>query len=269
MRAVWLVFLLPLLLVCGSAAVDQSSPDKKKTTAPDKSADKVKKVNEKPAARPDLFPDESRRFVPLPRWRRWLGQRDRLVVRPFDPARRAIGKDVPTSAETMIGRARLDNLHRCIVDVLRDEIPGDLIETGVWRGGATIFMRAIVRAYGDTQRRVWVADSFRGLPRPDVEKYPADRGYDMSVWSSLAVSAEEVRENFRRFGLLDYRVVFLEGWFADTLPVAPIDRLAVLRLDGDLYQSTMDGLVHLYPKLSPGGFAIVDDYYSAPLHCPF
>jgi len=208
----------------------------------------------------DLFHDESRRFVPLPRWRRWLGQRDRLVVVPFDPARRAIGKDVPTSAETMIGRARLDNLHQCIVDVLRDDVPGDLIETGVWRGGATIFMRAVLAAYGDEARNVWVADSFRGLPKPDPGKSPADADDDHWVHDQLAVSIDAVKANFARYGLLDEKVRFLEGWFADTLPAAPIDRLAVVRLDGDMYESTMDGLVNLYPRLSVGGYLIVDDY---------
>lgn len=191
-------------------------------------------------------------------------RRIRLWLRPAPGSIREFGMDWPAQALTMIGKKRLDNIQECVERVLQDEIPGDVIEAGVWRGGATIFMRAILRAYGDTQRKVWVADSFRGLPRPNVEKYPADHGYDLSVWRGLAVSADEVRENFRRFQLLDDQVVFLEGWFAETLPVAPIDRLAVLRLDGDLYESTMDGLVHLYPRLSPGGFAIVDDYYSAP-----
>jgi O-methyltransferase len=184
--------------------------------------------------------------------------------RPAPASIREFGMDWPAQALTMIGKVRLDNIQACVERVLEDDIPGDVIEAGVWRGGATIFMRAILRAYGDTQRKVWVADSFRGLPRPNVAKYPADRGYDLSVWRGLAVSADEVRENFRRFQLLDDQVVFLEGWFAETLPVAPIDRLAVLRLDGDLYESTMDALTHLYPRLSPGGFAIVDDYYSAP-----
>src|SRR5205085_12029434 len=66
--------------------------------------------------------------------------------------------------------------------------------------------------------------------------------------------------NFHKYGLLDEQVVFLKGWFKDTLPTAPIDTLAILRLDGDMYSSTMDALVHLYPKLSKGGFCIIDDY---------
>jgi hypothetical protein len=122
-------------------------------------------------------------------------------------------------------------------------------------------MRAILKTYGVTDRTVWVADSFEGLPPPNDEKYPADRGLFFNEIRSLAVSLKEVQDNFRAYGLLDDQVKFLKGWFKDTLPVAPIERLAVLRLDGDLYESTMDALRALYHKLSPGGYAIVDDYY--------
>jgi len=107
---------------------------------------------------------------------------------------------------------------------------------------------------------VWVADSFRGLPPPDPERYPADAGDPHHEIEGLDVSLEDVKANFARYGLLDDRVRFLEGWFEDTLPDAPVEKLAVARLDGDMYGSTMDALVNLYPKLSPGGFLIVDDY---------
>jgi len=177
---------------------------------------------------------------------------------------REFGLDWPAMALTMIGRPRLDNVQFCVESVLRDDVPGDLIEAGVWRGGVPIFMRAILKAHRVSNRRIWVADSFRGLPRPNPDRYPADRGFDLSMWKSLAVPLEEVRENFARFGLLDEQVGFLAGWFKDTLPDAPIEKLAVMRLDGDLYESTLDGLVHLYPRLSPGGYAIIDDYRNAP-----
>jgi O-methyltransferase len=159
----------------------------------------------------------------------------------------------------MIGLRRLDNLQECIVDV-RHEVPGDLIETGVWRGGATIFMRATLQAYGDTQRRVWVADSFQGLPKPDATAYPQDAGIRLHAVELLSVSLEQVQDNFRRYGLLDDQVEFLPGWFRDTLPSAPIEHLAIMRLDGDMYESTMVALEALYPKLSPGGYVIIDDY---------
>jgi hypothetical protein len=76
----------------------------------------------------------------------------------------------------------------------------------------------------------------------------------------LAVSRDEVENNFRKYSLLDDKVVFLQGWFKDTLPNAPIEKLCVLRLDGDMYGSTIEALLNLYPRLSKGGFCIIDDY---------
>jgi O-methyltransferase len=155
----------------------------------------------------------------------------------------------------------MDNIRHCVQTVLREEVPGDLIETGVWRGGAVMLMKGILNASGSLDRRVFVADSFQGLPPPDPEKYPADEGDDHHRFRNyLGVSRRQVEESFRRYGLLDDKVVFLEGWFKDTLAGAPIDKLAILRLDGDMYESTRDALHALYPKLQPGGFCIVDDY---------
>lgn len=193
-----------------------------------------------------------------------LKDNDWRVVRRGDPEARDEGRDWPPTAETMIGTKRLDNLVESCVTAVLDGVPGDFAETGVWRGGATILMRGVLEALGDDKRNVWVADSFEGLPVPDPERYPADEGLDWSHVQPLKVDADAVRANFARYGLLDDRVRLLEGWFCDTLPDAPIERLAVLRLDGDLYQSTMDALVALEPKVSPGGFVIVDDYGGWP-----
>jgi O-methyltransferase len=178
----------------------------------------------------------------------------------FDRELRAQGKDWPAHAETMIGVERLDNIEHAVETVIREQVPGDLIETGVWRGGAVILMRAVLASYGDTTRVVWAADSFEGLPKPDAERFPVDAGDTHWTFDELAVSLEEVKANFARYGLLDEHVRFLPGWFRDTLPMAPIDRLAVLRLDGDLYESTFVALEALYPKVSEGGFVLVDDY---------
>jgi O-methyltransferase len=177
-----------------------------------------------------------------------------------EPWRRSPIEGWREPCHTMSTVKRLDNVQRCVEDALDRDVPGDFIETGVWRGGMPIFMRAILAARGITDRTVWVADSFRGLPRPDVAHYPADAGFDLEPIAELKISVEQVRSHFDRYGLLDEHVRFLVGWFRDTLPTAPIERLAVMRLDGDLYESTMDALVHLYPKLSPGGYVIVDDY---------
>lgn len=160
----------------------------------------------------------------------------------FDRDLRARGRDWPAHAETMIGLERLDNIEHAVATVIREQVPGDLIETGVWRGGAVIFMRAILASYGDTSRVVWAADSFEGVPKPDAERFPADAADTHWTFHELAVSLEEVKANFARYGLLDEQVRFLPGWFRDTLPTAPFERLAVLRLDGDLYESTIVAL---------------------------
>jgi O-methyltransferase len=186
-----------------------------------------------------------------------------VVVDPaqFDPRRmKYYGAMWPSRAHTMIGIPRLDNIRNCVEEVLQNGVQGDLIEAGAWRGGASIFMRGILKAYGVTDRRVWVADSFAGLPPADRVRYPKESTAEFHRYKDLAVSLDEVRRNFERYGLLDDQVQFIKGWFRDTLPAAPIDQLAVMRLDGDMYESTMDTLVHLYPKLSPGGFVIIDDY---------
>lgn len=180
----------------------------------------------------------------------------------FNPDDRMNGKDWPIHAESMIGYKRLSNVQDCVINVINNKVEGDLIETGVWRGGTVILMRAILKAFQVTDRIVWAADSFEGLPKPDPEKYIADKDDKFYTFDELKVSLEMVKENFKKYDLLDEQVQFLKGWFKDTLPAAPIKKLAVLRLDGDMYESTMDALLHLYPKLSAGGYLIIDDWGS-------
>ncbi len=182
--------------------------------------------------------------------------------KPYDHALRESGLDWPSRAESMIGLKRMSNIQDCIARIIEDDVPGDLIETGVWRGGACIFMKANLRAWGDTGRTVWLADSFEGLPRPNAALYPADDGDTLFKQTGLAVGADQVRHNFERYGLLDERVRFLVGWFKDTLPTAPVEQLSLMRLDGDMYESTIQAIEPLYPKLSPGGFCIIDDFGS-------
>uniref|UniRef100_UPI0012E8FAFA TylF/MycF/NovP-related O-methyltransferase n=2 Tax=Mycobacterium sp. Marseille-P9652 TaxID=2654950 RepID=UPI0012E8FAFA len=181
----------------------------------------------------------------------------------FDPNTRLLGRDWPSLSVSMIGSVRMRNLRHACETVILDGVEGDFIETGVWRGGACILMKGVLAAYCDDNRRVFVADSFAGLPPPDPRNFPIDvnsAAGQLHAVAELRVSRNAVEDNFRRFGLLDQRVVFLEGWFKDTLPCAPIDKLAVLRLDGDMYESTIEALNELYHKVSYGGFVIVDDY---------
>ena len=219
------------------------------------------------------FDEDLDPIVPGSAWKRrlWaelsklLERRDIVAFRrrKFEAWIREEGRDWPSRAETMIGLRRLDNLQECIETVIAEDVPGDVLEAGIWRGGAGILMRAVLAVHGDAERTVWLADSFQGLPRPRPE-HPADA--DDKHWTQpfLAVTLDQVKANFTRYKMLDDRVRFLEGWFSDTLPSAPIERLAVLRVDGDMYGSTMDVLEALYAKVSVGGFVIIDDYGEIP-----
>lgn len=179
--------------------------------------------------------------------------------RPFDLAKREDGRDWPSRAHTMIGRKRLSNLRQLTERVLRDGIPGDFIETGVWRGGACVLMRGVLKTHDVIDRVVHVADSFQGLPPPDPD-YPADADSPLHNFKALAIPRSEVEESFRRYDLLDGQVRFHEGWFKDTLPRLGDARFALIRLDGDMYESTWTALSELYPRLSPGGFVVLDDF---------
>ena len=119
-----------------------------------------------------------------------------------------------------------------------------------------------LRSLGDSERGVWLADSFEGLPKADVENYPIDAEADiLSTYDFLAVSEDRVRAALERYGVLDDRVHFLKGWFSDTLPpLLGKHQWSLLRLDGDHYESTIVALESLYPDLAPGGFVVVDDY---------
>jgi O-methyltransferase len=208
-------------------------------------------------------------FIPMKRPANFLKSRvyDALRRRNVIPMRALVidrearinGRDYPPLAYTMIGMKRLESLEQCATDVIRNNVPGDFIEAGTWRGGAAIFLRAVLKIYGIENRTVCVADSFKGLPPSDTEHYPADAGLDFSG-IDLAVSLDQVKLNFSRFGLLDEQVQFVQGWFKDTLPALKDRRWSLIRLDGDLYESTMDSLRHLYPNLSPGGYIAIDDY---------
>ena len=207
------------------------------------------------------FGKDYKKVAPFQLFDEFLESHQLALMEVFpDSSYRAEGRDWQSSAETMIGLKRLDNLEFCIRSVIDENIPGDLIEAGAWRGGSTIFMRAALDAYGDQEKNVWVADSFEGLPKPDEGKYPADTGDTLWMYDDLAVSVDKVKENFEAYGLLDDRVKFLKGWFKDSLPDAPIESLAIARIDADMYQSTTEALQYLYPKVVPGGYVIVDDF---------
>ena len=170
---------------------------------------------------------------------------------------RAAGMDWPLTGLTMVGISRLDDLQSCVEQVVRDGIPGDTIEAGCWRGGASILVRATLDSLGAEDRTHYAADSFQGLPSADMSEDP-ERD-DLGVFGFLAIPLDTVRENFARFGC-EEGVEFVEGFFEDTLHTLRGHSWSVIRLDGDTYESTMYTLENLYPGLERGGHLIVDDY---------
>jgi O-methyltransferase len=155
----------------------------------------------------------------------------------------------------MVGRICLNGIQELLVTAFMNSIPGDYVEFGVWRGGASVFARGVMRAYGQGHRRSFVCDSFGGLPN---STYQQD---GKTIWSDskyLEVSDDEVAANFDEYSLLDRNVLFVKGFFSNAL--VPFGKMAaaqnltfcILRCDGDMYESTVDILYNLYDKLSVG-----------------
>lgn len=183
---------------------------------------------------------------------------------PFQAEIRTEGKDWPVQAHTMAGLKRLTNVRNLVQRAIDEGTPGHFAETGVWRGGCCIMMRAVLAANNVGDRKVYALDSFEGLPPPNTALYPQDAGLFLNEYTEFEVGLEQVKDHFSRYGLLDDQVEFVQGYFENTLPVFEAGPFALLRLDGDLYESTILALDHLYPKLSPGGFVVIDDYGCIP-----
>lgn len=184
---------------------------------------------------------------------------DSVTEGPFNATLRNEGKDWPMHGYSMAGNVRLQNVQQSLEAVLSEGIPGSFVECGVWRGGASIYAAAVLHAYGITDRDVHLVDSFKGLPPNTTDK-------DTVAWSKmkfLMIPLEKVQDHFRSFGLLGPRVHFHQGYFRYALPRwrgGDRSPIAVLRMDGDMWESTMDQFYNLWDDIAPGGFIIVDDY---------
>eukprot|EP00560_Eucampia_antarctica_P000568 CAMPEP_0197836816 /NCGR_PEP_ID=MMETSP1437-20131217/30079_1 /TAXON_ID=49252 ORGANISM="Eucampia antarctica, Strain CCMP1452" /NCGR_SAMPLE_ID=MMETSP1437 /ASSEMBLY_ACC=CAM_ASM_001096 /LENGTH=326 /DNA_ID=CAMNT_0043443291 /DNA_START=411 /DNA_END=1391 /DNA_ORIENTATION=+ len=183
------------------------------------------------------------------------------TFRPFNLEVRQGGMDWTYLGDTMTGWKRLDNIRKLLKSVVEDTIPGDYIETGVWRGGASVYARAVLDVLGQTDRLSYVCDSFAGLPPGDRSLDRNDKNWDSMHWY-LAVSDDVVARNFQKFGFLNSNVIFAKGFFNETMPhlKKKSNHFSVMRLDGDMYESTVDVLYNLYDKLSIGGYVIMDDW---------
>jgi hypothetical protein len=158
--------------------------------------------------------------------------------------------------------------------VVNESIEGDLVECGVAAGSQIAAFQLALMETGATDRRIWAFDSFEGIPlagefdteQPGIGEIKTDKfaPIEQRLVSSgvTAHSLESVVNNFNGWGLPTANVEFVKGWFQHTLKstVEQMGKISVLRLDGDLYESTLICLKYLYPKVSKGGIVIIDDY---------
>jgi hypothetical protein len=168
---------------------------------------------------------------------------------------------IPDTARphTGVRLVQLLNLQQRAFDVLKKGVPGDFLEAGVWQGGVVVFLAGVLRAYDAAGVRLWAADTFAGIPRDEQAGAVED---SVDAWTDRwAVPLEHVRENIRRYGLLDDRIRFVSGPFREALPRAGIEKLALVRIDADAYASTLDALTFLHPRVATGGCVIVDDWH--------
>lgn len=169
---------------------------------------------------------------------------------------------------TMVGRGALVDLGRMVRAVLTFDIPGDLVECGVWRGGASFLMADLLRRAEATDRKVWLFDSFEGLPPPRPVDGPAALAYVQNTdspdyYDNCRASLEEVRRTAAELGVAAYTEV-IKGWFEQTLPLfrERLGPIAILRIDGDWYSSVRCCLENLLDQVVEGGLVVVDDYYA-------
>jgi O-methyltransferase len=172
---------------------------------------------------------------------------------------------------TMTSVERLYALYKTVEYLVRNDIPGDFVECGVWRGGSVMMMALALQKFGGTGRRIRCFDTFEGMPTPgdvdirhDTGERAADimavteRDEDAVIWALAPL--EQVQRNIAATGYPADLVTYHKGKVEETLPGEAPERIALLRLDTDWYESTKHELVHLYPRLVAGGVLIVDDY---------
>jgi O-methyltransferase len=168
---------------------------------------------------------------------------------------------------SLVGSSGLEATYKAVVELVQDDVEGCLVECGVAEGGCAALMASVVKHNGS--RPTWLFDSFKGLPDPTEADFvelnrkvtgenirPLERG------SCLGTLEKVQGVLFRRFGLSPTRVHLVQGWFQDTLPVyrTKMGPIAMLRIDGDWYESTKCCLENMFDQLVPGGYCIADDY---------
>lgn len=172
---------------------------------------------------------------------------------------------------SMTSIERLYAMYKATEYVVKAGLPGDIVESGVWRGGSMMMAASTLLSLSDTSRRLVLFDTFEGHPKPDVDKdvdFSGNAAYyewtrhrrtdESSDWAR--VSLDEVRENLRSTGYPMHKVELVKGMVQDTVKHHAPDTIALLRLDTDWYASTVSELTYMYPRLCDRGVLIIDDY---------
>lgn len=175
-----------------------------------------------------------------------------------------------TKPYTMTTLERMYAMYKATEHVSRNSVKGAIVECGVWRGGSIMISALTFKKFQDMSRTFYLYDTFAGMSKPgnvDTTRYDGAKALDMwkfhHVNGKVAwcdASLEDVRRNVYATGYPKNKFVFVEGKVENTIPHTVPERIALLRLDTDWYNSTYHELVHLFPKLSPGGVLIIDDY---------
>jgi O-methyltransferase len=188
------------------------------------------------------------------------------VLSDLDDVERAIVQQVRPYSLTSL--ERLAAVVQAVRYVCRHQIPGDFVECGVWRGGSSMAAALALKAFGDTSRTLYLYDTFEGMSEPTEKDKLADGTSASAVLSHHTkgtgywcyASLEDVSANLRTTGYPEDKLVFVKGRVEDTIPARIPEKIAILRLDTDWYESTAHELLHLYPRLIRHGVLIIDDY---------
>ena len=160
---------------------------------------------------------------------------------------------------TMVKSRNLANLFSLVVKVNAMNLPGDIVECGVWNGGASAIMAFACRNSSLPRNRLlWLFDSFEGLPPPGPKDGTAENKYFFKGMCSGSVSS--VEKVFKKLSLSLDNVRIVQGWFNSTLKKAGVHQIAILHIDADWYDSVKYVLDTFYEKVVPGGFVVLDDY---------
>ncbi len=160
---------------------------------------------------------------------------------------------------TMVKNNNLIHLYHLVQEVDRLNVSGDIVECGVWNGGSAAVMGlAHVKGPNPRPRVLWLFDSFKGLPPPDERDGEGEKKGYFEEWNKGDIA--KVKKIFEILGLGLENVKIFPGWFEETLPRAPVKRIAILHIDADWYKSVKTALEAFYDKVVPGGFVVLDDY---------